>query len=216
MKKRFLLLVTLVFLSGCSIQYEMEFNDSKINETIKIGKVPSSIEEEIASYLTPYAISNEERQEFYNYKYSNEYINLNYKYNLNDFEVSNTFNRCYELSNLSYDDNYYYILTSKEFKCLKYMEYEAKEIKINFKSNHKIINSNADYINNNIHTWIINKNNMKNKPIEIKIEKEYKEDNNTKIEEKNNSFLVIILVTIIMIFVLFIILKRKSNKVDAI
>lgn len=215
MKKRFLLLVILIFISGCSIQYEIEFNDTTLNETIKIGKIPSSLEEELKSYLTPYSITTEERQEFYNYKYSNEYINLDYKYNLNDYEISNTFNRCYELSNLSYDDNYYYILTSNEFKCLNYMEYEAEEVKINFKSNHKIINSNADYINNNIHTWIINKNNMNNKPIEIKIEKDYKEDNNTQIKE-NNSFLVITLVAIIVVFVLFIILKIKSKKADAI
>lgn len=215
MKKSLILIFIVFFLTGCSVEYNLDFNDNKLNEKIKIGQFDSNKVTDF-EYLTPFAISTEEAQELYKFDYFNKYLNLDYSYGINSFELAETFNRCYELSNLSYDNDYYYILTSKEFKCLNYYDYTANEVKINFSSNHKIISSNADYVNDGTHTWIINKSNINNKPIEIKLEKEFETKKNKQSFFEKYSYWIISGILLIVLSLLYLYLKKKSDNRDKI
>lgn len=209
--KKILLLIIVLLLSGCTVEYDLEFNDLTVKEKIKIGPIDKLYENEL-NYLTPYAILNNHQQELYEVDYSNEFLHLNYTYLVNDFRLSETFNDCYELSNFSYDDKYYYILTSKEFKCLSFEKNEAKEIKIKFKTNHKVVNSNADSIENDTYVWIINENNKKNKPIEIKLEKDAKKKDNKKEKILDGDFFNIFTISIIIFIICIIIYKYLMNR----
>lgn len=212
MKKNYLIIIMMFLLSGCSVEYNLEFNDNILNENIKIGKISSEQESEIG-YLTPYAIYNNIEQELYEFDYSQNYINLKYKYNTTAFEKSQPFNECYELSNISYDNDSYYILTSKEFKCLNYASYSSDTVKIKFTTNHKVIETNADYVENGTHIWLINESNAKNKPIKIQVEKE-KNDTTTEkkgLSEKQRQIIFWVTFGIIIIAVILIVLRIKKK-----
>ena len=49
------------------------------------------------------------------------------------------------------------------------------EIKVTIKTDLEVISSNADVVNNNLYTWLINRNNYNNKSIKIhkNLQKEY-------------------------------------------
>lgn len=215
MKKKYLLIIIVFLLSGCSAEYNLEFNDSSLVEKIKIGQIDSKYEEEL-KYLTPYSIINSVQQEVYDVDYLNNYLNLTYRYGTNNFGFAETFNKCYELSNLSYDDNYYYILTSKEFKCLSYEGYQTDEVTIKFKTNHKVISSNADYVDGSTYIWIIDENNSQNKPIEIKLAKETNNNDDEKKDNKKqeNIFVTIAVALIFILILIGLYIRKKSKKIN--
>lgn len=214
MKKFIVLLLTILLFSGCSVDYNLEINDMYFRENIDIGKFDASKIDDF-QYLTPYAIVNNSEQKFYLFDYSDQVLNLSYDFDSSNFGMSEAFNQCYEISNFSYDDNNYYIMTSGEFKCLSYLGYTADEVKINIKSDYKVVSSNADYFDDNIHTWVINRDNKNNKPIDIVFDK------NVNINKGKfnifSQFGTAIMASIVLLVVGFIILiiylfgKRKNK-----
>lgn len=219
MKKNLYLLLMIFLLSGCSVEYNLEFNDTTFKENIRIGPFDSN-KVEGWEFFTPYAIANDAVQEYYEVDYSNQELTLNHNYSLSLYKMSNTLEKCYDLVNISTKDNYYNILTSNEFKCLTYDGYTSDSVKINFKTSHKVISTNADYVDDNTYTWNIDKNNNNNKPIKIKLEKvknkvETTEENQ---KEKKNSFSIAefailagVLLTIIAIGLIYIGIKSKKR-----
>lgn len=213
MKKNIILLLSIFLLSGCSVQYNLEISSDNISENIKIGKFIAT-EVKDFEYLTPYAILNDVNQKFYLLEYSNEVLSLSYDYTMDNFEMSEAFNQCYDMSNFSYDDRYYYILTSNEFKCLSYLGYEADEVKINVRSRFKVIESNADYVNDDVYTWVINEVNYKNKPINITFD--FNEIN--KETNKLSSFSIMLMVIAVLLIgvvvsVIIHLFGKKNNKI---
>ena len=216
MKKIIIILILSIFLlSGCSVQYNLEINKEGFKENISIGKFDADNVEGF-QYLTPYAIVNGVNQEFYKLDYSNQILNLSYDYGVYNYDMSEALNQCYDMSNFSYDNNYYYILTSGEFKCLSYMGYTTDEVRINIKSDYNVVESNADLVENNVYTWIINKNNKGNKPIDIvfDINNSNNLKGNNKLSQFSTFFLVIGAFVIVGIIILFVYLHgKKKNKI---
>lgn len=212
MRKIIFLILTIFLLSGCSVEYNLEINYKSISENIEIGKFDATKIDDF-EYLAPYAILNDESQKFYTFDYSNQILNLSYEYDMQNFEMSEAFNQCYDMSNFSYDNEYYYILTSDEFKCLSYMGYATDEVKINIKSKYLIVDSNADYVDDNVHTWVINENNSNNKPINIIIN--YNEINDTSNKFTFNVALLVILALVIVGIIVFVIqlFGKRNNKI---
>lgn len=215
MKKIIILLLTILLLSGCSVEYNLEINELGIKENIDIGKFDASKIDDF-EYLTPYAILNDLEQKFYLFEYSNQVLNLSYDFDFLDFNMSESFNQCYDVSNFSYDDNYFYILTSGEFKCLSYLGYTSDEVKINIKSDYKVVSSNADYFEDNIYTWVVNKNNKNNKPIDIVFDR----NSNVKKRRLNifSRFGTAIMALGVLLVIFFIILiinlfSKRKNKI---
>jgi len=215
MKRIVILIFTILLLSGCSVNYNLEINNDVFSENIEIGKFDASEVYEF-QYLTPYAIINELFQESYKIDYSNQILNLNYTYDIDSFGFSEVFNKCYDLSGFSYDEKYYYIKTSGNFKCLSYLNYATDEVKINIKSNYEVIESNADYVKNDVYTWVVNNDNSSNKPINIvfdtsNVNNEYK---SSIFSQLSTFFLVIGAVVIIGIIVFIIrLFGKKNNKI---
>lgn len=204
MKKILILILFIFLLSGCSVEYNLEFKDNIFIEKLSVGQFDSNEVKEFG-YFTPYATINHTTEELYKFDYSNNYLKLSYNHKGSNFEKSIAFNECYELSNISYDDKYYYILTSNEFKCMSYLGYKADEVKINFKSDHVVVEANADYVDGNTYTWVINNNNSSNKPIKLKMVKEVVDDDKTDNNEDKNKyesvFLIILGVVVIGVLV---------------
>lgn len=216
MKKIYLLFITLFLLTGCTVEYSLEFNNDILEEKIILGPITENAKAEL-DFFEPYAIESYGYEDQYDVNLKNDIMTLKYKYNKNLYGMSTPLNDCYDLSSFSYDDEYYYLLTSKEFKCLNYAGYETEEVKINFKTNYDVVSNNADYVNNDTYTWVINNNNYQDKAIEIKLDK----NSITQNEEENNKgnskifwLIVGIIVIILTIFILSI--KSKMSKRDEI
>ena len=89
------------------------------------------------------------------------------------------------------------------------------KLTINVKTNYKVVNNNADSVNNNIYTWVLTRDNYKSKNIHIEIDKSVKLVNK---EDSDRSDLITNIILIGVGIVLFasiivtIIKVKKSNK----
>ena len=213
MNNKLFLIFIILFLTGCSVEYSLEFIDDNLEEKISIGPFDSN---EVANfeYLTPFAIMNNEFQELYEMDYLDKFLTLKYSYGIERFKMSEALKKCYDLYNLSYDDDYYYILTSKEFKCMSFWDYKTDEIIIKFRSNHKVVSANADYVKDNTYFWIINNDNFNSREISIKLLKNSVEDDVNN--NSNFSYWYIILFVFFWLIGIYIFIKKKSFKVNKI
>ena len=211
MKKIILLILLVLLLTGCKATYNISF-DKNINESIKIYTSNTNIE--TANKETVNKVS----EELYNFEYGYEYYkkekyyegnntgyNYTNKFDYEDYNMYTELQKCYDDFNYSNDDNTVSLSTSEQFTCFDYYP-EIEEVTINMTSQYNITSSNADKVDGNTYTWIINKDNYQNKPLEIKINKkqEYKEK---KITSK-----MIITFGIFLILVLYLLLSIKKNK----
>lgn len=219
MKKKLILLFLLFFLTGCSVEYNLDFSDKKFEEKIKIGAFDKN---EIGAFdlYEPFAYDDGITSENYNLDYKDNYLYLDYEYSISKFRISNTLTECYDLSGVtSDDDGYYYILTSEKFKCLDYDGYVADEVRINFTTGYKVVETNADSVNDGVYTWIINESNSNSKPINIKLDSKVLEENSNK--ESNNyknlfNYLIFVGIFIGIILLIFIFIKLKSKNANSI
>jgi len=217
-KNVLLLLFLLSFLTGCTVEYDLEFDGYKFKEDVKIGPFDSNKVADF-EYLTPYSIYNNDYQEFYDMDYSNDYLNLQYTYDFNKYKMAESLSSCYDTYSISYDEDYYYILTSNEFKCLSYEGYNINEIKINFKTSYEVVEINSNYVDNGVYTWIVNAGNSKSSPINIKLKREALEENINETEENNNSFdiiqyIVLVGVLGVLILIVYLYIRKKSKETN--
>lgn len=184
MKKVIMVLVIFVFiLTGCSSEYNLEINNSKIKENIKVEILDADIPKEVPGIdvelndrITPF-INNNQYPIFNNtkIKYKKKVtkvgdltkVTLNHTYTHDEFRNSNTFKTCFENAEFKKTRKGYDLNFSGSFYCLY-----GDSIKINVKTNNKVINHNADKVSGNVYTWVINDNNVKNVDINLSLSKQ--------------------------------------------
>ena len=135
----------------------------------------------------------------YRYKYDFKY---------DEYNIKSQLSKCYESFNFSYDEEKIELKTSNEFLCGNLYQ-NAKEITITFNSKYKIISSNADEKDDNNHTWKINKDNYKDHPIVLVINKK---KTVKELKQRKKIIIRLIILLIIFIFLIIIYIKRKKRK----
>lgn len=181
--KKTLIICICIFLCGCTSKYTLEISDDSFKENIDVvidknllPSIPEISENgiELDDRLTPFlkddtkVFTNNDKK---NYKKKVTYLDniikvkMSYKYNKKEFLNSNSLNLCFDDAVFTYEDKYY-IQAKGTFYCL-YID----EIEINIKTNNKVFEHNADKVDGNIYTWIINKKNYNDVDIEISIDK---------------------------------------------
>jgi len=179
MKKIFTIII-LFLLCGCSSEYTLEISNDNFKENIKSYIYKSEIptvtykDIELDDYITPF-LKNKYSALFSNDKayykkvtvdLGDRYeVNMSYEYNAKKFSDSNSLKLCFDNYKFDYNDNYY-IHAYGTFYCLY-----SNELKINIKTNNKVIKNNADSINGNVYTWNISDSNKNNVDIEFEVEK---------------------------------------------
>lgn len=230
MKKKVLLFFILVgslFITGCTVDYNLDFTDSELNESININLDSSENNQsniESMNYSAQYesnALSingNSKKYSFNGKQTNNGYIgSFSYKYNIEDFNSARLIRECYDSFNFVKTEKGYQLVTSGIFRCGVYSYMKVDKYTITITSNHKVIESNADKVEKNKYIWVINPNGQVNinKPIKIIF------SNETMIEEisnelLNNSKLITYIVVgiigcAIMIVSIIYIIKTKKN-----
>lgn len=220
--KKILLIIVLLFFTGCSAEYNLHFSNDSIEEKITI--IPENPEEqEYTKTLDTrdfFAIIDKDRS----LPYEKEQLDINnykayqysYNYNFNDFKQSN-FTKCYDAYSLIEDNNIVTFSTSKKFNCMIYDYMQIDNLKINITTDYKVTSHNADEVNGNVYTWKINNNNASNKPIKFSYNKKQKRTMTLKeFIEKNKTNIIIvsaILGALLLIGLIMLIRHKRVNKI---
>jgi len=200
--KKILLIVVLLFLTtGCKVHYEVELKDGIVTESSYItidnnnlisGSVYDAVDQIIMKYdpIHDWLVTYETEEIFGK---DDSTLRVTGMYKMEDYGNSMPLNLCYDNYNVSLNDNYYEISTPKGAVCFDNYE-EIEEIKISFKTNHKVYSHNADKVKNGVYTWNITEDNKESKSIYLKTSK-------VAVDEVNNSWVYLVLIAIFIIIV---------------
>lgn len=215
MKKKILILMILSLLfTGCSAKYDLVINGDSYKETLT-GYFPKedfnyNIVKGMSKQKIPISqIQGEDK--FYSSSddedSSNYIVSKNYKHSLNTIGNSYFITRCYGKDTIKKYSDEIIIDTDNEFQCIL-LEDGAKvdEVIINITTKMKVLKNNADKVNGNTYTWVVNESNYKNKPIYLEMKQSFNNLGGTL----QLALLVIFIFTIMLI--VFGLIKNKKNK----
>ena len=213
--KKLLILILLLFITGCDAEYTLKYEDNVFSDSIEVfdyyNPVDENSEDKDLSYfvnkkqyydidgLNPYKVNYEEISEnYYDLKYTATFDKVSY-------EFSSVLNNCVQYHDFVEDEEKIYIMSYGEYYC----EYFDK-LKISLITDKKVTYSNADEEKNGKHIWYF-------KPYEsinIEFEIDKNEDN-----PKNYSFILYAVIMIVIVIVLSLIIlgfkiykKLKNNQ----
>jgi hypothetical protein len=211
MKKIILLSFILILLSGCTANYEVVIDGDKIKERLTITETDKSIFDKITD--TGWTVrdsfdallsGDEFSRQDYSIKSLNSEDQLGVKYSndsLESLENSSVINQCFNNPSISVEDNIVYIDTG-EFECFDLYD-NLDSIRIVFKTNHKVLDANADTIENDSYIWNITKDS--NKVIKISYDSSITKINYT-------TYIVVVLIFIVLIIGLLLVFRKVKNK----
>lgn len=234
-KKIILLFVMMLITSGCEIEYNLEINGDNYNEnTTVIGNTLDASENltELKSKVlydeympkpiplfNDSVIQSESNEPIEGVLYYEKEdladenivgVQFNGTFDSNNINNSTIINYAYGNFEIIDNENQIAITTDKKFKLFDQQPNLDKVI-INIKTNYKVIESNADEVNNNIYTWNINKNNYTDKPINIVMEK-HPSQANSNINNASVELFIIIGSIVIVLVLIGLYIKFKTNK----
>lgn len=224
-KFRYLLVIfLLLFITGCTSEYNITIEDEKVKEELIVQDVDNFYIDKFDNLL---AIPTENK--YYNVVKTDNKVKFSYTYNFDNYKDSNIVKNCYEALQIYKENDYYVLQSGLTFNCnsIQISDFEKVDfttLNVNIKiNNYEVLESNADFINQNVYTWNINNNNYSNKPIIIKFKKIVSDNKESKKEKNNNknlfdiSKLFLILGIIIILVIILVInifkLNQKRNKI---
>lgn len=214
MKRIIVVLISLLLLTGCTIDYNLVIDKDSIKETITgtAYKEEYEVREEDSGLNLFYTYINDDINPLISgdglyTKDINEIDNgINYKYDFiykNNYDKSKIINSCFENSNVKETDTYYSIELSGEFYCLY-----SDKININVISNYVVLENNAKEVNGNKYSWVIDDSSNVNIFLNISKEIKYEEPSKTKFI---STFQLVGLIIFVVLTGITYFLYRKKN-----
>lgn len=168
------LILVLFLTSGCSINYELEIYNDKANEKIN-GVFPEALSNNIkpSKYVIEKLMETESSSIMYFRKtkdISSTEGSSKYSTDFDDYADNLTgIITCYDLYKVNNYDDVITVLTSNKFNCFE--DYpELEKVTIMIKSNHKLIETNADKVDGYRYYWTIEKATSDNEKIYLKLD----------------------------------------------
>lgn len=216
--KKILMILSILLLTGCTINYDLEINSNSINESItgSISKnefddiTDESGDHHIYHLLYDKQASLSNNTSFYNQDINDNdgVIDFSYKYTYNsNFKQSNILNRCFENKVFEETDDLYIIHLYGNFYC-QYTD----EIEVNVRTNLAVLENNADKIDKNNYKWIL-KNDTNEVDISMTVSKNleaFTSNNESSIFTPYR--IITFVVFIILVLALFIIYKKRNSE----
>lgn len=237
MKKRILILIILLlFTTGCTCEYDLTIDGNKYMETITFtAESPSENNSFNKNWNIPVdedlfnnpgdPDSNTKMENIYNYNISNNKLTFNYDFSSYNIENSTAVSKCYNKLTVSNYNDTTIISTSPKAKCFEENPPLTK-VKVKITVDRPVISNNADSINGNTYIWNISKNNANDKSINIILDNSNIDqnivnnpNNNNNIEGIINKYAIYIFFIIIGVIVYcgykwFMEFKEKNNNID--
>lgn len=259
MKRKMFVLLALIFLTcGCTAEVNLNIKDLSVEEEIIIDAYPNNdyskeqLKTSFRNYIPIYAtdivpdtepdkkVSGinyyqkkvEELDNGYHFTYS-------YRFKLENYKDARSIKEGFKSANIAFDKNEKSILISTDNNGLLYFnKYPLlTEVKINITSNYVVKESNADSVNGNVYSWVLNRNSKKNiymlidqSNVRTEISSdngdEYDKQGNDKIDNKTNDEKVysnkfekfinehpfIVIIGALATFIIFILFFKKISK----
>lgn len=214
MKKILLIMLTMLFLTGCTVNYNLEIDGDNLNEVItgNVTKKEYEVKETDNGENLIYALFNNDQNALFDEE--SPYLrtledkgktidyNFSYLYNYN-FDRSTIINTCFEYHMVDETEDYYYIKLSGKFYCMY-----SDKININVTSNNAVLENNAMKVDGNVYSWVIKKD--KDADILLNVSKKMKHSNNKL--KVMNTFQIIGLVVLVVLCIITIFLYKKKNR----
>jgi hypothetical protein len=223
LKKIILSVLLLLLVSGCDAVYNVEIYNDTCKEDATIIEDNSSNWYDKNQYGGTFKDMLDEEYNRDNYYYSKKMIStetelgLNYKgkLSLSDYDTSSIVYRCYDYFSMTEQDDSIVISTSKHNLCFDNYKWLDSLI-VNVKTNHKVINNNADNVNGNTYTWNLTKYDN-DRSIQIELSKdEYVFNYDNEVLKKFGAVAIVAgAITLVLIFVAlyFYIKSKRANKI---
>ncbi len=217
--KLFLIIILTLFISGCTVKYDLTIDNNGMYENIRLYFVNNAENNKLVDSLY-----SQNRSAYYdfdtnmtNYYKTTKgidkdhdllYLNYYYEYNENKLQNSNAINECFYNKSVTKDEKYITLNTSKGLDCIyRDTVKQIDKLEINIKTKYLVVESNADSVSKNTYTWKITDKNYNEKSIYMKID--YK--NNYK--EETPIYIILVLFGIVIGgFILIIALKLRRNR----
>lgn len=236
--KRYILLSSLILLTGCEATYTITIDNNNINEKIEVlDKVSDirSVTDVMSGYKRKYPVYNIDgildeddlyatypEGIYYNQTYnidSNGYhLYYEYTYPIEKYILANSINYNYDFKDISYNKNILTLKTSSPNNRLKY-DSNFTNLTVNIITNYIVTDNNADSVIGNRYIWYFNKTNNYEKRINFTVDltqtQEELNNRNTSQEKKNKLTIPIVLlvVFIYIVIIVIIIIKKKKKEV---
>ena len=218
-----LLLILVLILTGCSVEYNLSINDdlTSYSESINIDGENKEENESISNYAWPQSVyydvtgpseqpSDEKLTEKELAEYADGYytishltyqnnprLNFSYTFNKEGLNRSAAISTCYGMFSIINTNNKVRISTSNVVRCFNnYPSLSSLTINIDI-GNNTLVKSNADKAAGNVYTWVLDKTNYKERIIQLELEKKETNISNTSTpeppKEKNNTSTALII-----------------------
>lgn len=215
MKKKIILILSLLVLSGCTVNYDLDYTEDGMIETITgtVTKEEMKLNNEDSGLNIYYALVNNPQKIFID---SDELYEKNIIENKKDYEysVSNKYNNnldkstivnsCFKEFNIEDMDEYYRVHLGGKFYCLY-----ANKINVKVTSDTAVISSNADKVRDNTYTWVLDN---ENDSIDITFSKNIKYVEPTS--KSSGTFKIVCFVILIVLSIITYFLYKKKNNSD--
>lgn len=215
--KKVILILIFFLLTGCQVKYELDFHDNNLieNINIEIANTEQKKIENLKEY-TAYSIFDNTFKKQYDVTYNegNKFIaNYQYTYNRDEFLHAMYIGTCFDAFNFILNDNTYILSTSQGFKCMVLDYNQVDNVQVIIKSNHQIIENNADIVEEDQLIWNIDENNATEKSIYVK----FGDIKELSFFEKNRLGIIIlsaIIILFISIIYYIVLIGKKNNEID--
>ncbi len=235
--KKSIIILTLLFLTGCTTTYTLTIDKNNINEKIEVVDTTSStrtVTDIMNNYKKKFPVYDIEDvideddlyQTYDNATYYNQTYNINgsdyhlyyeYTYPINKYISANSVNYSYDYKDIIYENNKLTIKTGSPNNYLKYRDIFTDLI-VNIVTDYEVTNNNADKVEGNRYTWYFNKTNNYEKRIDFEVdltktvaEKEQEAISN-KTKTKNYIITAVIAVILYIAIVSIIIIKKNRTR----
>lgn len=217
---KYLLLLLVFCLTGCDVTYNLTITDDYMLESVSFWYDNTKENEEILNqYLKTnhqaYFDMDTSTTRYYDKKKITDDgkigMNLEYQYDENNLEKSSLIDKCYYKKTVINTDEQIVISTDDVVSCMYTDDVKQFDsLTINIKTDLEVTENNADKVDGNTYTWVINEENYQKHPIQMRIKKGTDEGFNFWI----SIIVIIILLLIIAIFSYYTYLKnKKRNKI---
>jgi len=230
MRIKGLLLIIIVLLTcGCSANYHLEFKNNKLIEKVEVFSTEDSLSSQFSTfskYFIPSFVPDgnydfDENMtkklkdiEYYKSKYNAKNgLFLSYKYNFKRTNYDKSFLPNYSSEYFDYIEksDKYIFSTGSRFQIFDEFKHLDK-ITVHIKSNHKLIDTNADEVDGYNYYWYLDRN-SENKNIYLELSKK------EKVRNYENSIIKTIIITLSILLVIGMIslaLYRKARDLNKI
>lgn len=217
--KLIILILTIFVVTGCEVNYNLIINDTGMKESVDFlydnnDENKKTLKNYLKNdYMAYYNMNNRQSNQYNKEEINNDDMigmRLSYEYLTDDLKKSSLIDRCYYQKSVIRTKDEIVLSTDGKTKCFfQDGEQLIDKLVINIKTKLKVTDHNADKVDNNTYTWIINEDNYQNKPINMKIDLK-----NT--QEKSFAWSIILIIAGVILIVILALLvhihiKNKRN-----